>query len=268
MTYLLKTKTDHAYVVKILVELLQNNMKTACFEADDQGLSLRMMDSEKRFLIDLQLDRDKFNEYRFQGEKLYMGINLSHFHKMLKTIKKKDMLFLTITADQPNNLKIRVKDREGSRLSDSTIKIQNLQNLMIDLPGPYPHSVIVPSSDFQKSLKDLEKISPTVNVTSRGFSVCFSGDAGQIYSRNVTFGEIDSDVSDEEDDDVVYSRDFDIERFVRITKLSGLDTTLRVYPAEGLPLLIRSNVGDLGLISIYIKSKDQIEEDMVPIDDE
>ena len=53
MRYILKAKTQEGYIIKILGELLQNNIKTACFEVDNTGLKLRMMDSHRILLIDL-----------------------------------------------------------------------------------------------------------------------------------------------------------------------------------------------------------------------
>jgi len=46
-----------------------------------------------------------------------------------------------------------------------------------------------------------------------------------------------------------------------------LGTSLQIYPKADLPLLLRSSVGQLGSISIYIKTKKQIEEDEFKADD-
>ena len=89
MSYILKAKTQEGYIIKILGELLQNNIKTACFEVDKNGLKLRMMDSHRIILVDLFLDAENFSIYKFKSDRtLYLGINLTHFHKMLRSIKK------------------------------------------------------------------------------------------------------------------------------------------------------------------------------------
>ena len=44
MTIIFKAKTNSAYTIKIMAELLQNNIKTACFEIDENLIKLRMMD--------------------------------------------------------------------------------------------------------------------------------------------------------------------------------------------------------------------------------
>ena len=91
MTVIFKAKTNCAYTIKILAELLQNNLKTACFEIDKEGIKLSMMDHHKHILIQLSLESENFTIYKFKlKETKFLGINLNHFHKMLKSIKKKD----------------------------------------------------------------------------------------------------------------------------------------------------------------------------------
>ena len=53
MPQLFKAKTNEGYTMKILAELLQHNIKTACFDIDDKSIRLRMMDSHRKILLDV-----------------------------------------------------------------------------------------------------------------------------------------------------------------------------------------------------------------------
>ena len=64
MTIIFRVKSDQAYIFKILAELIANNIKTGCFEIDEKGISLRMMDHHKKVLIDFQLNAENFNLYK------------------------------------------------------------------------------------------------------------------------------------------------------------------------------------------------------------
>ena len=109
MPYLFKAKTQEGYIIKVLGELLQHSMETACFEVDEKGLKLRMMDSNRILLIDLSLDAENFSIFKFKApRKLYLGLNLTHFHKMLRSIKKKDSIMLFIKSENPTDLGIKV----------------------------------------------------------------------------------------------------------------------------------------------------------------
>ena len=256
MSLIFKCKSNEAYCIKILAELLSNNIKTGCFVLDDTGIYLRMMDHHRSILIDLSLNANNFQVYKFNSKKIYLGINLNHFHKMLKSIKKKDSIELFIDENAPNDLGIKVIPKENNRVTTSYIKIQNVQNLDINIPTGYSKPIIVSSSEYQKLVKEMSSIGNTLKVLSKNYSIEFSYNAGGILKRTVQFGEIDED---EDKDATEYEQEFVTDQLCRITKLSGLSTNMQIFP--GKPLLFTSSVGSLGKISIYIKSKEQIDSE-------
>ena len=148
MSTIFRAKTQEAYVIKILAELLSNNIKTGCFVIDDTGMYLCMMDSHKTILIDLFLKAENFQIYKFNNKKLYLGLNLNHLHKMTRSVKKKDSIELFIEEKSPNDLGIKVIPKENNRTTVSYIKIQSIQNLDIDIPTGYSKPIIVNSSDL------------------------------------------------------------------------------------------------------------------------
>jgi proliferating cell nuclear antigen PCNA len=258
MTIIWKAKANEAYSLKILIELLQTCIKTGSFIISSNGVKLRMMDYNKTILVDLNLDSDYFSVYKFKpSEPLNIGVNLTHFHKMLKPVKKKDSLQMFIDDTDNTDLGIKIIPKENNRVTTSFIKIQNIQNIDIDLPEGYGKPVIVPSTEFQKMCKGLTHISNVTRVTAKGFLVRFSSDAGGVMKRYTDFGEMadsDSD-SDEKSDDADYNEDFDTEQLTKITKLSGLGATMQIYTKKDSPLLLRTTVGSLGKLSVYLKSK-------------
>ena len=269
MTVIFKAKTHCAYTIKILAELLQNNIKTACFEIDESGVKLSMMDHHETILIQLSLDSENFTFYKFKlKKKKFLGINLNHFHRMLKSIKKKDSMQLFINDDHPTDLGIKVIPKENNRITTSFVKIQEKQNISIEVPTGYGKPVIVSSAEYQKMCKDMAHIGNVIHVTSKNFHVKFICNAGGVMKRHVEFGEMgDSDDEEEEDENVLeYNDDFDTEQLSRITKMAGLASNMQIYPKRKKPLLFKSAVGSLGKISIYIKSKDQIEKDKLAIE--
>jgi proliferating cell nuclear antigen PCNA len=261
-----KCKTGEAYQIKILAELLTNNLKHGCFDVTDDGITLRMFDQPRRTLVDMCLQAENFSLYKFKSEeKFCLGLNLNHFHKMLKSIKKKDSLQLFISSDVPNELGIKTIPKENTRVTTSGIKIQNIQNVDADVPLGYGKPVIVPSPDFQKMCKELSSIGSTnIRVKSKGFHIDFIADADGILKRKVRLGESD-DSDDEEAGDVninSYDATFTTDQFTRINKIAGLGSTMQIFPGTNeLPLLFRSSVGSLGKISVYIKSKELLDKE-------
>lgn len=257
MTSIFKAKTSGGYIVKVLAELLQNNIKTACFEVDEDGITLAQMDNNHTILMQFVLDSENFSVYKYKIEgSMSWGINLNHFHKMLKSIKKKDSVQLFIKDDAPTDLGIKVIPKENNRITTSFIKIQSIQNIDIAVPEGYGKPIIVPSADFAKMIKDLS-MGSVINIIAKNFHIKFRCNAGGVLKRNVDFGEIDDSEDEEEDDDSTeYEAEFDTDQLSHITKISGLSTNIQIYAKQGLPLLFKSAIGTLGKLSIYIKSKD------------
>ena len=271
MSITFKCKTGEAYHIKVLAELLTNNLKTGCFEVCTNGISLRMFDHHRKTLVELDLLAENFSIYRFKhAEKFCLGLNLNHFHKMLKSIKKKDSLQLFITADNPTELGIRTIPKENTRITTSGIKIQSIQHLDIDAPTGYSKPVIVPSSEFQKMCKDLSSIGSTnIKVVARNFHIEFIADADGILKRKVVFGEEEEPDEQETEEINEYQATFTTDQLCRITKLAGLSTTMQIFPAStDLPLLFKSSVGSLGKISIFVKSKELVEKELYTFDSE
>ena len=113
-------------------------------------------------------------------------------------------------------------------------------------------------------LKDFGNIGNTLVVNSRNFMIKFSCNAAGILKRTVEFGENDDIDDTTNNDSPEFSQEFNTEQLCRITKLSGLSGNIQVYP--GKPIRFSSNIGNLGKISIYIKSKDQIENEQCNIE--
>lgn len=266
MSYIFKCKTTEAYNIKILAELLSSNIKTGCFEITADGIYLRMFDYHRKTLIDVVLNGENFNYYKYNSDKpkISVGVNLNHFFKMLRTVKKKDSLEIFIKTDEQQDLFITSIPRENTRKTTSGIKIQNIQNIEIELPTNYEKSILVNSCDFQKMCKDLNNIgSNELFISSNQRTIDFSVNAGDILKRSVCFGYNDED--EDEDDEVEnkkYNAYFSMEHFFRINKITGLSSNIQIYTnGRDMPIFFKLNIGQLGKIMIFLKSKEMIESE-------
>lgn len=261
--YLFKCKTNEAYVLKILMELLHHTVKLACFQICPTGIYLRMMDSNQKLLIDCQLKAENFNLYYFnplvENQTINIGINLNHFYKMLKSIKKRDSVVLYIESGKTSELGIKIIPKDFSRITISLIKIQSIENLEIELPNTYSNSILVSSNEFCKMCKDMISISSTINVRAKKYQIGFYSDIHSVFSREVLLGNHQEDVNDSED--FIFEELFDTEHISRILKISGLHTNLNLTFEDKMPFNIVSKIGSLGNISLYLKSRKQIEEE-------
>ena len=58
-------------------------------------------------------------------------------------------------------------------MTTSYLKIQRVQNILVDKPDGYTHHVTIPSTDFQKIYKDILTIGKIVSVSSTGNVINF-----------------------------------------------------------------------------------------------
>jgi proliferating cell nuclear antigen PCNA len=250
-------KTTNGFVFKIIAELLNNNIKVACFEIDKDGIRLRMMDHNRTILIDLNLEAEKFTSYKYKSsEKMYIGITSTHLNKMLKMVKKQDSIQLSIMEDSPSLLELKILPKDSNRITTSKIKIQTVQNLDIALPENYGRPITINSGEFQKMCKGF--FSKKIIVSSKNLTINFASDVGGVMTRETNFGDFEED---DEDDGDEYNDEFDAEQLNKIAKITGLNKTMRVFPKEGEPFLIKIEAGSIGEISIFLKSKSLQEAD-------
>jgi len=277
---LLVIHTKEGYTFKVVSELLQAYIKRGTFIVNTKGIFFTNMDKKTTngtVLVDLELFKENFVKFKCpQKDNLHVGVNLMHLYKMLKPIKKKDAITLSIEKDNPLDLLISVHQNGEAKPTPSSIKIIKSQVEEIASIEGYSDPIIATAKEFQK-LKNLNKISEIVTVSKPSGSVIeFLCEKKGVFKKKVLFGdgcESDDDDDDENDENDENEEEeeveeveeqkfppqtFDTESIIQLVKIATLSNTVQVYMDPGLPLKFRMNVGFLGHISILIKSKEMI----------
>jgi proliferating cell nuclear antigen len=232
---------------------------------DKTGIYFTMSDTHQRICIDFSLLGENFINYEVNSsKKIFIGVNLIHLYKMLKPIKKKDSIEFIKESEESEILDIRQISSGTGKVTTSSLKIQNIQNLEIELPSDYTNYVPIPSSEYQKMCKDMENISQTVQIRATEKSITFKADMTHVYARSIVFG-------DDAESKEIYSQTFDTEQLNNLKRISGLGITsgnIHIFCMNNRPILMRTNIGTLGKINIYVKSKEQVDnEKIVNLDD-
>lgn len=254
-------KTVEAHAFKVLIELLHHTINIACFNIKPEGFYLRQMDHNQKLLIDIFLEAPSFNFYHFDQtdtQKMNIGLNLNHLFKMLKSVKKRDSIELYITKENPNDLNIKIIPKDLSRITHSTLKVQNIESLEIDLPQKYSNNILVNSLEFSKCCKDMLQISPNLKVRAQKYFIKFYSDIQSIYSREVILGTYQES---EDKEPFLYDEIFDNEFISKILKISGLHNHLQLNFEKDMPFHLYCKVGSIGIINLYLKSKKMLEEE-------
>lgn len=255
MSDLFRIKTDQGYIFKLLVELLQHNIKDGCFCIGQAGIYFRMSDTHHKICIDLSLLRENFTSYTLNSPKdINIGVNLIHLFKMIKSTKKGDSIELFKESDASNDLNIVHISKDG-KTTKTSIRVQTIQMLDISLSSDYTDHNSIPSQEYTKLCKDLESLSKVIIIKGTNTGLCFSAQLDHVYSKSIYFGSY-------EETEEIYRQTFDTEQLSNMKRLSGLGisrSTISFYYNNNQPLLITTNIGTLGKINIYVKSRELVE---------
>ena len=127
-------------------------------------------------LAHLFLDAEKFEYYYCKYPRIIVGVNMFHLFKLINTIDNDDTLTIYIDEKEYND---GVVDQLGLKFENGDIKQCKIQKLKLiepedeELKPPWSSckfsSIInLPSTDFQKIIRDLSNISDKLEIKSVG----------------------------------------------------------------------------------------------------
>jgi DNA polymerase III sliding clamp (beta) subunit (PCNA family) len=246
--------TEDAFHFKVTAGVLCDNIKTGCFKVSSKGLSLKGMNTRGSLLIKLLMKSTSFHRYEYSNPSpsVLLGLNITHFNRMLRSIKKKDTLQLAVDGDA--DLKIRTHPKDNSRITTSILKIQRVQQVRIAVPfGDYGNSAIVSSSEFNKMIKDFNNINPLLRIYFTTGYIKFECGDGNVLHRTVEFGENSHGKE-------LHMQEYDTEQLFRICKVSAMNNRMQIFTAVDMPLYIKTLIGSTGdaHISLYIKNNEMM----------
>jgi len=255
--HIFRVEVKEAHIIKTLAETLQGYLKEGCLVCKSTGIYLKGVDSKVHYLVDIEIPAEGFTSYRVPPEGINIGLNLLHFYKLVKSIKKKDELMMYIDEKEPNKLGIKIIQPGESMSTVKHINILKLNPTDVDIPDGYLNPIVSTNKEFQK-LKTLNKMSKFIKVTFYDRKIEFFSDRENVYDALVPFGkELEEDEVDLKTDK--QNQSFDSDPINRLVKMGCLSNIIQLYPHNSLPLKFKL-ISSLVKFAIYIKSKDQQSE--------
>lgn len=217
------------YTIKVMVDTLAHQMPRTVFRATKKGFYHRGSNKEGSILFDTDFSRNNFKLYRCT-EEIVFSINMKHFQKMLRNVKKKDSILLFIEKKHQDRLCIAIRpcgstSGQNARLETVYVTITRDQQMEPPVALPeiwidpsnkqkyqiYGYPMVVDANEFQK-VKKLMTVGKTIAVEMQANNyISFYSNSGELYGSKVEFGEIldepedidnqDSSSEAEEDDD-------------------------------------------------------------------
>ena len=255
-----KAKTKEAFVIKIIGELLANTLTHSQFTINNNGIFLFQANEPENQLVEISLYKEAFGSNFKCIKDINFLINSTTLYKLLKNIKKKDSISITITEneeDESMTLGICVEPPDNNNKLTTNIRIASYQPTIMEPISGYENPVVMSGKEFQGT-KNLQHSSDTMFIQSKGEYIKFSVCDDDRHDRKLEVGNID----DEDNRDCsLYSKTFKTAHITSLCKCAGQSQSIHIYLNDDLPLKIKMKAGGLGDISVYIKSLEMIADE-------
>lgn len=234
--------------------LLETNIT---FQPD--GIRIINMDKSHTILAHLYLDANKFEFFECKKDKIIIGVNMFHLFKLINTIDNDDTLTIYI---ENNDYVDGIVSYLGLKFENGDIKQCKTQKLRLIEPEPeelaYPDvkfsSIInLPSTDFQKIIRDLSNISDKLEIKSVGNELIFKC-SGQFASAEIHRAESDGSMGflSKQDSSKIIQGEFSLKNLGYFIKCTNLCSQIEVYLENDLPLVVKYDVASLGSIRLCV----------------
>ncbi|PSC68612.1 proliferating cell nuclear antigen [Micractinium conductrix] len=257
-----EARLQQGALLKKVVEAIKDLIEDANFDCNNSGFSLQAMDSSHVSLVALSLRADGFEHYRCDRN-VSMGMKLANLSKILKCAGNDDAITMK-SEDNGDTITFMFESQNQERLSEFDLKLMDIDSEHLGIPeAEYDATVKLPSSEFQRIVKDLASIGDTVEISVTKDAVKF-GTNGDIGSANVMCRQNKSVDKPEE------STEIDITEPVALTfalrylnsfaKATPLSSHVVLKLSKDLPIVVEYHIENVGRLSFFLAPKVEEEE--------
>jgi proliferating cell nuclear antigen len=252
-----EAKLKSSSILKKVIEAIKDIVQDANFLCTEDGIQMQAMDQAHVALITLTLLADGFTSYRCNTD-FTLGINILSLTKILKCAENSDSILLR--ADPEGDvLYVELESPNGSRKSQFELRRLDIEADTVQFPDiEYSASVKMPSSEFQRVIRDLATLGDTSKISIQEQQVSFSVN-GDIGKASVILAEDRTCKKEEEQTIIEVSENtegiFALRYLSYFTKATGISEQVGIYMSTNIPIHISYDMGDIGSVGYYLAPK-------------
>lgn len=265
-------KVVKGYIPKVSFDAIATNIGRIPINVTANGMIIRVADRDEaksaHSMWDIEWERKQFTFFKC-SESMSFTLNAKHLQKMLKNVKKKDLLIFFIKREEKNRSMMGISIQPTGSQGDHAAKMEtiyiSINHVDIILPmlpdkDAYSHPMVVGSTDFQKIKKMSGVSKTTINVVMQKSNyIAFKSGDKKVLTNELEYGELsmnpddnsgsnssedeesnsskesDSESNSDDSEDYllkypsIYNQDFDMNLFAPLIKLPGLCTQMEFY---------------------------------------
>ena len=246
--------------IRNIITAIKDILTDATITFTKDAMKIINCDKTHSILVGVTLNANKFEEYICIPEKIKICANTLHLFKVISTMSNEDTLTMYIEEADYND---GVVSHLGLQYDNGNIKQCYCQKLRLIEPEieelvipevKYSTIINLPTTDFQKIIRDLSGISDRIEIKSVGNDLIFSCE-GTFATSRIYRSEYDGYmelIQKPEDASVVIQGHFSLKSLTHFIKCTPLCNHLEMYLENDMPLIIVYSVASLGTIKLCL----------------
>ena len=222
------------------------------------GIKIINMDKSHTILVHLFLAAENFEIFECDLDKIVIGVNMFHLFKLINTIDNDDTLTIYIEKDDytdgiVNDLSLKFENGDIRQCKIQKLRLIEPDADELDVPDVNFSSIInMPSSDFQKIIRDLSIISDKLEIKSCMSELIFKCQ-GQFAQAEIRRSETNGGMEFiQKEENKIVQGEFSLKNLTYFIKCTNLCNLIEIYLENDLPLIVKYNVASLGEIKLCL----------------
>jgi len=257
----LTIKTVQIAPFRILITALKDILTDTNIIFTKEHIKIINMDKTHTILVHLLLKAENFEFFNCKYDRIIIGVNMLHLFKLISSIDNDDTLTLYIENDDYVE---GVVHELGLKFENGDIKQSKIQKLRLiepeleelEIPDLIFSSVInLPSSDFQKIIRDLANISDRLEIKSVDNELIFKC-VGQYAKAEIRRTESENSMQflQKQNSNEIIQGEFSLKNLIYFIKCTNLCSQIEIYLENNRPLIVKYNVASLGELKLCLAS--------------
>jgi proliferating cell nuclear antigen len=229
--------------------LLETNIT---FQKD--GIRIINMDKSQTILVHMHLHADNFEFYECKKDKIIVGVNMIHLFKLINSIDNDETLSIYIDDKDYNDgivehLNLKFENKSIKQCKIQKLKLIEPEQEELSVPDvPFSSIINMPSSDFQKIIRDLNNISDKLEIKSLNNQLIFKCN-GSFANAEIIRSQSDGMGFIQKNNNIIQG-EFSLKNLNYFIKCTNLCNQIEIYLDNDLPLIVKYNVASLGAIKL------------------
>ena len=242
---------------KHVVESMKDILSDAVFHISKDGMKISTLDYSKTAIVNVTIDASMCETFVCAQPHMTVGVSMSSMYRLLRGLSQADVLTLSSTHEKPETLCICCQSPERRMNTTSKLNTLDLEDEIVEIPAFKSQcTVLIPSMEFQRSIRDMSQISDVVRITVSHDTLEMTA-TGDFAMQRIALQErtngMQFSVPLERGQKI--SEVFAIKYILLFSKSANTSPVMSIRITEGMPLCLEYGIGTIGHMVFMLSAR-------------